>query len=77
MEYPTIKQVEDASREQIYRWFLNLPLPRRIKTGKGKTASWVKEPVGGEDIIKRIHERWIELGGSDPIIREKILKEDA
>jgi hypothetical protein len=73
MNYPTIEQVEMADREQIYRWFLCLPLPRTIRMGKGKTATWVKE--GGENIIKRIHSRWVELGGSDPELREKILKE--
>lgn len=76
MQYPTLSEIESASREEIYRWFLRLPLPRRLKIGKGKSATWVKVPEGGERIIRRIHGRWIELGGSDPELREKILKEE-
>jgi hypothetical protein len=42
--------------------------------GRGKKSTWVKE--GGGDIVKRVYQRWVELGGSDPEIREKILKEE-
>jgi hypothetical protein len=75
MDYPTIEAIEAADRIQIYRWFLTLPFPRLIKDGKGKGTPYVWVPAGGREVMKRIYEKWQGLGGSDEVIRNKILDE--
>lgn len=75
MDYPTIKEVEAADREQIYRWFLGLPFPRLLREGKGKDARYVYQPVDGMKIIDRIFKRWLELGGREETMSMKILQE--
>jgi hypothetical protein len=76
MDYPTMDQVESANREQIYRWFLCLPIPRLIRVGKGKNLSYVYDPQGVREIFTRIYVRWKELGGPDGKIRNKVLREE-
>jgi hypothetical protein len=75
MQYPTIEEVNVANREEIYRWFLLLPFPRKVKTGKGKTMRYIIEPSGGTETMLAIYGRWLELGGSDVEIRNKVLRE--
>jgi hypothetical protein len=50
-DFPTMKQVEEASREQLARWYRFLP--------SGDTAEQQK-------IQDRIGERFKELGGMTP-----------
>ena len=75
MDYPTIEEVEVAGREQIYRWFLGLPVPKWVKEGKKETARYVSFPSGGREVIKRVYERWLEFGGRDNGIAEEIISE--
>jgi hypothetical protein len=75
MDYPSLEQVEQADREQIYRWFLLLPIPKLLKTGKGKDIRFTHSPEGSMLIIKRIFARHRELGGRDPEMANRILRE--
>ena len=63
MRYPTLKEVEGANREQIYRWFLLLPFPVKVKTGKGKAMKYSIEPYNGTQIMNAIFMKWKEFGG--------------
>lgn len=69
--YPTLEQVEAADRNQIYTWYLLLPFPRWIKDRK--TKQYFIDPQGGPEIIKRIKERWEELGGYDIELAREVL----
>jgi len=73
LNYPTPDQIKHADREQIYRWFLLLPLPIFVKDKKTKV--YVEEPQGGVGIIKLISDRWTELGGRDSVMARKIMSE--
>lgn len=73
MNYPTPDQVMSTDREQVYRWFLLLPMPRFVKDKKTKV--YVEDPPGGTEIIKLISDRWTELGGRDHEIGRKIISE--
>lgn len=75
LQYPSLKEVEEANYEEIYRWFLLLPFPRRVKTGKGKTTLYVVDPPGGTELMQAIYKRWVEFGGRDREMANKILKE--
>lgn len=76
MDYPSTREVEMASREEIYRWFLMLPVPKLVREGKGKDSHWVWIPSKeSREIIKRVYERWKELGGHNKEISQKIFKE--
>ncbi len=74
IDYPTMAEVESADYEQIYRWFLGLPIPRIIKVGKGKDAKYVYSPGDVQKLLDRIYIRWLEFGGHDKDISDKILK---
>ena len=73
MLYPTLDQVEKASRTQLARWYRFLPSPGNAAIGK-KTF----EKILGEEklVMDRICERFNKLGGMTPEI-SKILGWDA
>lgn len=56
-DFPTIEQVEKASREQLARWFSFLPA--------GDTPEQ-------EKIMDRINQRFKKLGGMTPELEKKI-----
>jgi hypothetical protein len=77
MDYPTMAEVEQANREQIYRWFLTLSFPRLVKQGKGKSSYWTWSPnEQARIIVARVYKRWLELGGHNREIANKILEEE-
>jgi len=56
-DFPTMEQVEKASKEQLARWFSHLPA--------GNTPEQKK-------IMKRIDERFKKLGGMTPELEKKV-----
>jgi hypothetical protein len=76
MDYPTMDQVEQADREQIYRWFLNLPAPRLIRVGKGQGAYWAWFPSReARMVMEKVYKKWLTLGGHDDFLSDLILGE--
>jgi hypothetical protein len=55
--FPTVQEVEMADKEQLARWYRFLP------SGDG---------ASDEKIMKRIAERFRELGGMTPELSKKI-----
>jgi hypothetical protein len=55
--FPTIEEVERATKEQLARWYRFLP--------SGETA-------GDQKIMKRIAERFQKLGGMTPELSKRI-----
>jgi len=56
-DFPTLQDVEKASREQLAQWFSHLPA--------GETAPQKK-------IMDRINERFKKLGGMTPELEKKV-----
>lgn len=56
--FPTMEQVERADREQIARWWYRF-LPKR-------------EVANQQDIMDRILDRFLNMGGMTPGLRKKI-----
>jgi hypothetical protein len=56
-DFPTIKEVKNASKEQLARWYRFLP--------SGDTAEQQK-------VIELIRKRFKELGGMTPALSKKI-----
>jgi len=76
MEYPSIKQVEEAGYETLYRWVLFLPLPYTMKVKEGR--KWVKKTIPNDHsqpIHDRIRQRWQELGGPNHKVAHKLFQE--
>ena len=55
--FPIIKEVENADKEQLARWYRFLP--------SGETAA-------DQEIMKRIAERFDKLGGMTPELSKRI-----
>lgn len=60
MNYPTMKEVEEADRVQLCRWYRFLPSPKYDNVDKE------------EEILNKIVARWKEVGGFTPEISKKI-----
>jgi hypothetical protein len=56
--FPTMERVEKADREQLGRWLIDF-LPTR-------------EIAGQQNIMDRIADRFMNMGGMTPGLREKI-----
>jgi hypothetical protein len=56
--FPTMEEVEKANREQLGRWLINF-LPAR-------------EIAGPQDIMDRIADRFMNMGGMTPGLRKKL-----
>jgi hypothetical protein len=55
--FPTMEQVDKADREQIARWYRFLP-------ANGFASH--------QNVIDRIHERFLNMGGMTPVLSKKI-----
>lgn len=70
-EYPTLKQVEQADREQLCRWHRFLPSPGGEAIDKGSVVFYAVLEKQGR-IMDYIEERLSEVGGMSTEISKKI-----
>ena len=71
MTYPTMKEVEIASHEQICRWYRFLPSPGQWAIEKGRDV--FNKALSTEKLIMdKICERLKKFGGFTPEISKKI-----
>lgn len=71
MDYPTLEQVNEASRTQLCSWWRFLPSPGMWAVGKGP-AIFDKALVEEVKVMDRIAERMKEVGGFTPEISKLI-----
>ena len=69
MNYPTMDQIEAATREKICEWYRFLPSPGELAVGSPSFAEVMALEV---PLINRIHERFVSLGGFTPEISKHI-----
>ena len=76
MEYPNLKEIEEADYETLYGWVLFLPLPYTMKVKEGR--KWIKKIIPNDNsqpILDRIRERWQELGGPNHKVAHRLFQE--
>jgi len=66
-DYPTIKEVNEADRYQICKWWRFLPSPGFRAVDKS-SAEFTKVMDAEKPIMDRIAERFKEMGGFTPEI---------
>ncbi len=71
MYYPTIEEVDSASRYQICKWWRFLPSPGSGSINKSR-AEFDIALVSEAIIMNRIAERFKELGGFTPEISKSM-----
>lgn len=69
VNYPTIKEVEEASHEQICRWWRFLPSPGSSAIGTKEFTDLLEKEA---KVMNRIGERLETLGGFTPEISKRI-----
>ena len=69
--YPTIQEVENASREQLCSWYRFLPSPGQHAIGKGQDE-FDAAIAGEKPVMDRLVERFREMGGMTPEISKNI-----
>ena len=69
MPYPTMEEVDAASRTQICRWYRFLPSPGIAAAGTDKFDAALEREL---PIMKRISDRYKELGGFTPEISKAL-----
>jgi len=68
-KYPTLKEIENADRIQICRWYRYLPSPGMAAVGKPDFIGICNREAS---LMDRINERFKELGGMTPEISKLI-----
>lgn len=71
MKYPTLKEVNRASREEICRWWRFLPSPGTDHVNENR-EEFNKNLIEEVEIQKAISQRFKELGGFKSEISKKI-----
>jgi len=69
MDYPSVEQVEEASREQLCRWIRFLPSPGRRAVGSIEFQNVLNQEA---QVMDRIVARWKEAGGFTPQLSKSI-----
>ena len=74
MKYPTMEEVNEATRYQICEWWRFLPSPGSRGINRWTPSSFeFRDELAAEVIImNRIAERFKELGGFTPEISKKL-----
>jgi len=73
MNYPSPQDVEDASKEQLGRWYRFLPSPGSAAIAAGKTGEEFDSIcLAQSKTVARIVERFKELGGWTPELSKSI-----
>ena len=72
MEYPTLEEVETASRDQLAKWRRYLPSPGWDAAGDPKFEVVLEAQTA---TLNRIIERFDDLGGMTPGISKRIDRE--
>lgn len=69
MRYPTLNEVELASRVQLCKWHRFLPAPGESAVGNKDFKGTLDREI---EVMNRIEERFDEAGGFTPAISKQI-----
>lgn len=72
MKYPTLLEVERASHEQLAHWSRFLPSPGENYIGADDAVMFKNKLEEEVLIMKRIWEKFQELGGWNPILSKQV-----